>query len=34
MITGLALVFGVIFLFFSFVADICYGLLDPRIRYG
>ena len=34
MITGLALVFGVIFLLFSFVADICYGFLDPRIRYG
>ena len=34
MITGLALVFGVIFLFFSFVADVCYGFLDPRIRYG
>ena len=34
MITGLALVFGVIFLIFSLVADVCYGVLDPRIRYG
>ena len=34
MITGLALVFSVIFLLCSLVADILYALLDPRIRLG
>ncbi|HBF01478.1 MAG TPA: ABC transporter permease [Dehalococcoidia bacterium] len=32
LITGLALVFSVIFLLCSLVADILYALLDPRIR--
>ncbi len=34
LITGLALVFGAIFLLCSFAADVLYGILDPRIRYG
>ena len=33
LVTGLALVFGIMFLFASLVADLTYGLLDPRIRY-
>ena len=33
LVTGLALVFGFIFLFASLCADILYGVLDPRIRY-
>ena len=33
LVTGLALVFGLMFLLVSFVADVLYGLLDPRIRY-
>ena len=33
LVTGLALVFGVMFLVASFIADLLYGLLDPRIRY-
>lgn len=33
LVTGLALVFGVIFLIASLLADISYGILDPRIRY-
>jgi len=33
LVTGLALVFGVMFLIASFIADLLYGLLDPRIRY-
>lgn len=33
LVTGLALVFGFIFLFASLCADVLYGILDPRIRY-
>jgi peptide/nickel transport system permease protein len=33
LVTGLALVFGVIFLVASLFADVLYGILDPRIRY-
>ena len=33
LVTGLALVFGVVFLVASLLADILYGILDPRIRY-
>lgn len=33
LVTGLALVFGVMFLMASLVADVLYGVLDPRIRY-
>ena len=33
LVTGLALVFGIMFLVASFIADVLYGLLDPRIRY-
>lgn len=33
LVTGLALVFGVMFLLASLVADVLYGVLDPRIRY-
>jgi peptide/nickel transport system permease protein len=33
LVTGLALAFGLMFLLVSFVADVLYGLLDPRIRY-
>ncbi len=33
LVTGLALVFGMMFLAASLVADVLYGVLDPRIRY-
>lgn len=33
LVTGLALVFGLFFLFASLCADVMYGILDPRIRY-
>ncbi len=33
LVTGLALVFGMVFLVASLFADILYGVLDPRIRY-
>jgi len=33
LITGLALVFAVIFLMASLAADVAYALIDPRIRY-
>ena len=33
LVTGLALVFGVMFLLASLFADLLYGVLDPRIRY-
>ena len=33
LVTGLALVFGMMFLAASLVADVLYGALDPRIRY-
>ena len=33
LVTGLALVFGMMFLAASLFADILYGVLDPRIRY-
>ena len=33
LVTGLALVFGMMFLAASLVADLLYGVLDPRIRY-
>ncbi len=33
LITALAMVFGLMFLFTSFIADVIYGLVDPRIRY-
>ena len=33
LVTGLALVFGIMFLAASLVADVLYGVLDPRIRY-
>ena len=33
LVTGLALVFGVMFLMASLFADLLYGVLDPRIRY-
>ena len=33
LVTGLALVFGAMFLLASLLADILYGVLDPRIRY-
>ena len=33
LVTGLALVFGMVFLAASLFADVLYGVLDPRIRY-
>lgn len=33
LVTGLALFFSFIFLMSSLLADLCYALLDPRIRY-
>ena len=33
LVTGLALVFGMMFLAASLFADVLYGVLDPRIRY-
>ncbi len=33
LITGLSLVFAIIFLMCSLAADVAYGLIDPRIRY-
>jgi peptide/nickel transport system permease protein len=33
LVTGLALVFGMVFLTASLFADVLYGVLDPRIRY-
>ncbi len=33
LVTGLALVFGAVFLVASLFADVLYGILDPRIRY-
>ena len=33
LVTGLALVFGMVFLGASLFADVLYGVLDPRIRY-
>ena len=33
LITGLALVFSILFLAVSLMADVAYGLIDPRIRY-
>jgi peptide/nickel transport system permease protein len=32
--TGAVLVFAVIFVGFSFVLDVLYGVVDPRIRYS
>lgn len=33
LLTGIVLFFAVAYIFFNFVADVLYGLLDPRIRY-
>ena len=33
-IMGVTLVYGVIFSMVNIVTDICYGLIDPRIRFG
>lgn len=34
LLTGIVLFFAVAYIFFNFVADILYGLVDPRIRYN
>jgi peptide/nickel transport system permease protein len=34
LLTGVVLFFAVAFIFFNFVADVLYGLVDPRIRYS
>lgn len=33
LLTGIVLFFAVAYIFFNFVADVLYGLIDPRIRY-
>ena len=33
LLTGIVLFFVVAYVFFNFVADVLYGLVDPRIRY-
>jgi peptide/nickel transport system permease protein len=33
MVQTLAFIFAVLIVFFNLIADILYGLLDPRIRY-
>ncbi len=33
LLTGIVLFFAVAYTFFNFVADVLYGLVDPRIRY-
>jgi peptide/nickel transport system permease protein len=33
LLTGIVLFFAVAYIFFSFVADVLYGFVDPRIRY-
>ena len=33
LLTGIVLFFAVAYIFFNFVADVLYGLVDPRIRY-
>lgn len=33
-IMGITLVYGVIFSIVNIITDICYGIIDPRIRYG
>jgi peptide/nickel transport system permease protein len=32
-LTGVVLLFAVLYLVINFLADIAYGLIDPRIRY-
>ena len=34
LLTGIVLFFAVAYIFFNFVADVLYGLIDPRIRYS
>ena len=34
LLTAIVLFFAVAYIFFNFVADVLYGLIDPRIRYG
>ena len=34
LLTGIVLFFVVAYVFFNFVADVLYGLVDPRIRYN
>lgn len=34
LLTAIVLFFAVAYIFFNFVADVLYGFIDPRIRYG
>jgi peptide/nickel transport system permease protein len=34
MVQGTVLVMGVLFILVQFAVDLCYGYMDPRIRYG
>ena len=34
LVMTLTLIFAILIVFFNLIADIIYGILDPRIRYG
>ena len=34
LLTGIVLFFAVAYIFFNFLADVLYGMIDPRIRYN
>ncbi len=34
MVQGTVLMMGLLFIFVQFLVDLCYGYIDPRIRYG
>ena len=31
---AIALIFSILVVFFNLLADVVYGILDPRIKYG